>query len=107
LIPFQITKSVRQISQDLPVRKILEIAEIGGSKTKLKECIDNTVKQNASLWTEIVWNFAPLGESAKRVSMDLSSRKSSSRLSEMPAVAFAKMAPLIICARFNPISCFP
>jgi len=107
LIPFQITKTARQISQDLPIGKILEIAQIGCIEAKLEECIHDAVKQSAGLWAEIVRNFAPLGEPAERASVDLNSGKPGSRLSKVAAIAFAEMAPLIFCTPFNPISCFP
>jgi hypothetical protein len=107
LISFQIAKAPRQISQDLPIGKILEIAQIGCIKSQLEERIHDAVKQNAGLWTEIVRDFAPLGEPAERASVDLNSRKPGSCLSKVAAIAFAEMAPLIICARLNPISCFP
>jgi hypothetical protein len=105
LIPLQITKTAWQVSKDLRIGQILEMAQIGWIEAKLKECIHHPIDQNPGLRTKIVRNFAPLGKSAERASVDLNRGKSSGRLGKVTAIALAEMAPLIICARFNPISC--
>jgi hypothetical protein len=83
------------------------MAQVARIEAQLEERIHHAINQNAGLRTKIVWDFTPFCEPAKRILVDLNSGKSSGRLSKVTAIAFAEMAPLVVCPCFNPISRLP
>jgi len=106
-ISFQITEPSWQVAQDLSISEILKMTQIACIEAQLEERIHHVIDQNAGLRTKIVWNFTPFCKPAKGILVDLNSGKSSDRLSKVTAIAFAEMAPLVVCPCFNPISCLP
>src|SRR5262249_6769974 len=106
-ISLQITEPARQVAQDLSISEILKMAQIACIEAQLEKRIHDAINQDAGLRTKIVWNFTPFCKPAKRILVDLNSRKSSGRLGKVAAIAFAEMAPLVVGACFNPVSRLP
>src|SRR5262249_2392728 len=100
-------KPARQVAQDPSIREILKMAQIARIEAQLEERIHDAINQDAGLRTKIVRDFTPFCKPAKRILVDLNSGKQSCRLSKVTAIAFAEMAPLVVCPCFNPISCLP
>jgi hypothetical protein len=105
-VPLQMPKAARKIPQNIRTGQILEVSQIDWGEPKLKQYIDYTIEHDSCLRAKILRDFTPLGKFSECVLMDLNRRESRGRLSKVPTIAFSKMAPLIIGARFNSICCF-